>query len=139
MQSEEGEKQEIMNATLQISLLVIILLYFIWMIKMLSSGSINLRYSLLWLAVGFIMLLLVVFPGAAEKIFHAIGIQELTNGIFAAALFGIVIVATSITSIVSLLNNKLKSLIQAVGLLEKRVRELEAEINQKDITDEKNN
>ncbi len=116
-----------MNITLQLTLLIIIVLYFIGMVRMLSSGKINLRYALLWFAVTLAMLLLVIFPNAADKVFHVFGIQELTNGIFAVALFGIIIIATSITSIVSLLNNKLKTMIQSVGMLEKRVRELESE------------
>ena len=114
-----------MDTTLQISLLVIILVYFIGMIKLLSRGSVNLKYALLWIAVGFAMLLLVVFSDTANIIFQLFGIKELTNGIFAVALFGLVIIATSITSIVSTLNNKLKSTIQHAAILEQRVRELE--------------
>ena len=120
-----GINKQKMNTALQLTLIIVIILYFIGMFRLLAQGKVNLRYSLLWICVGIVMMLSVLFPNAAYTLLHFVGVQELTNGIFAVALLGIVIITTSITSIISMHDKKLRRAIQTIGLLEKRIRELE--------------
>ncbi len=71
------------------------------------------------------MILIAVFPQILNSIFNILGIQVYSNGIFAILLFFFMVILMSITSIVSILNHKVRSLTQEVALLEKRIRELE--------------
>ncbi|MDD3346473.1 DUF2304 domain-containing protein [Oscillibacter sp.] len=114
-----------MSKTLQIAMLLAVLLYFILLIRMLKKKTLNLKYTLLWLFSGVLMLLLATFPGFLDWFSKLVGIYEPTNALFAIIFFCVIIILMSLTAIVSKLNEKNKRLIQSVALLEKRVRELE--------------
>lgn len=110
---------------LQITMLIAVELYFLIVFRLLKKKTLNLKYTLLWLASGIIMLALAIFPQILGWFAALVGIYEPTNALFAFMFFCVIIILMSITAIVSKLNEKSKRLIQSVALLEKRVRELE--------------
>ena len=112
---------------LQITMLVAVGLYFLIVFRLLKKKTLNLKYTLLWLASGIIILALAIFPQILGWFAALVGIYEPTNALFAFMFFCVIIILMSITAIVSKLNEKSKRLIQSVALLEKRVRELEDE------------
>lgn len=113
------------SKTLQIMMLLAVALYFIIVLFLLKKRSLNLKYTLLWLLSGGIMLLLAVFPQILNMFANIVGIYEPTNALFSIICFCIIIILMSLTAIVSKLNEKSKKVIQKMALLEKRVRELE--------------
>ena len=112
---------------LQIAMLIAVGLYFLIVFQLLKRKTLNLKYTLLWLASGVVMLVLAVFPQILGWFAALVGIYDPTNALFAFMFFCVIILLMSITAIVSKLNEKSKQLIQSVALLEKRVRELEDE------------
>ena len=114
------------STTLRIAMLVAVAVYFYLVLRLLKKKSLNLKYTLLWLLSGIIMLILAVFPQILNG-FATVGIYEPTNALFAVIFFCIIIILMSLTAIVSKLNEKSKRLIQSIALLEKRVRILENE------------
>lgn len=92
---------------------------------MLKKNSLALKYTLLWLFTGIVMVLVVIFPSIIAVPLRHIGIVEWTNGIFALLLLFLIIICISITSIVSKLNDRNRKLTQKCALYEKRIRELE--------------
>lgn len=117
-----------MSKTLQIFMLAAVALYFVLLIYFLRRKRINLKYSLLWLFSGIVMLLLAVFPRMLDRAAAIVGIASPVNALFAIVLFCVMIILMSLTAIVSRLNNQLLQLAQANALLERRVRELEAKV-----------
>ena len=117
-----------MSKTLQIFMLIAVALYFALLIYFLRRKRINLKYSLLWLFSGVVMLLLALFPGILDRTAAIVGIASPVNALFAIVLFCVMIILMSLTAIVSRLNNQLLQLAQTNALLEKRVRELEAKV-----------
>lgn len=114
-----------MELFLRISLLAGIVLYFILIVYFLKKKALSLKYTLLWFASGFMMLLLVIFPNILYKVADFLGFVSPVNALFAVVIFFMLCILMSITSIVSKLNSKNKSVAQQLALLEKRVRELE--------------
>ena len=112
---------------LQIAMLIAVGLYFMIVFQLLKRKTLNLKYTLLWLASGVVMLVLTAFPQILGWFAALVGIYDPTNALFAFMFFCAIILLMSITAIVSKLNEKSKKLIQSVALLEKRVRELEDE------------
>lgn len=110
---------------LRIAMLLAVVLYFGLVFHLLKRKSLNLKYTLLWLFSGVMMLLLAVFPQILNAFTSLVGIYEPTNALFAVIFFCIIIILMSLTAIVSKLNEKSKRLIQSIALLEKRVRDLE--------------
>lgn len=116
-----------MNATLRIWFLVALMIYFICVFYLLKKRRLELKYTLLWLFSGTVMLLVVLFPSPFERILSSIGVLELTNGLFALVLFLFLIIFISMTAVLSELNNKFRTLSQKFALCEKKVRDLERE------------
>lgn len=117
-----------MNSSLRIVLAIALLLYYICIFYFLKKKSLTLKYTLLWLFSGLVMVLVLIFPQALERILHAMGIVELTNGVFGLVCFALLIILLSITSIVSMLNEKLRKLVQQCAMYEKRIRDLERKL-----------
>lgn len=114
-----------MTFQLQITLIVCLIGFFIVILHLLKKQALQLRYIIIWLFTGAVMLLLAIFPNILNAIAKLVGIYDPTNGLFAMMIFFILIMLLSITSIVSLLTNQNKKVAQQLALLEKRVREVE--------------
>lgn len=114
-----------MTKTFQVFMLLAVLLYFVLLVQMLKRKNLNLKYTLVWLFSGILMLVLSAFPQLLNEFAGLLGVYDPTNALFALVFFCGIIILMSLTAIVSHLNEKNKRLIQSVALLEKRVRELE--------------
>ncbi len=110
---------------LQIALLVALGIYFFLVFYLLKKKMLNLKYTLLWLAAGLVMLVLTICPQILATVSALVGVFDPTNALFAVIFFCVIIILMSLTAIVSRLNERLKRLIQSDALLEKRVRDLE--------------
>ena len=116
-----------MNSILQIAILCAIVVYFGLLVFFLKKRTLHLKYTLLWLLSGILMLLLTLFPSLLEGLASFLGVYAPTNALFAIIIFCLIIILVSITAIVSKLNDRVKRLTQSQALLEKRIRELETD------------
>ena len=110
---------------LQIVLIVAIIVYFAAILKFLKDKALELKYTLLWLFAGVVMLIMVVFPHLLSSVVHMFGIQDNMNGLYILILGFVLMILMALTSIVSRQSNKTKILVQEIAILEKRVRDLE--------------
>lgn len=120
-------------ATLRIVLSVAVICYFIIILYYLKKKMLELRYTLIWLAAGLCMGIMVFFPSLLIDFVHLLGIESNMNGLFILCLAFIIAILMMLTAIVSRFAMKVRTLIQEISMLEKRIRELENQIN-----DEKN-
>lgn len=120
-------------ATLRIVLSVAVICYFIIILYYLKKRMLELRYTLIWLAAGVCMGIMVFFPSLLIDFVHLLGIESNMNGLFILCFAFIIAILMMLTAIVSRFAMKVRTLIQEISMLEKRIRELE---NQK--SDEKN-
>ena len=116
-----------MSRTLQIAMLLAVVVYFFFLFHLLKKKRLNIKYTLLWIFSGILMLILALFPRILDVFAKMIGIYEPTNALFAVIFFCIIIILMSLTAIVSKMNERIKRLAQSVALLEKRLREHEEE------------
>ncbi len=114
-----------LSHTAQISMLIALAFYAAILLTLLRNKRLNLRYALLWIFSGVLMLVLALFPGILPAIAEMVGIVSHTNALFALVFFCLILILMSLTAIVSGLNDKVKKLAQDNALLEKRLRELE--------------
>ena len=115
---------------LQIFMLLAVVFYFIVLFKLLQKKRLNLKYTLLWIVSGFLMLIFATFPKTLNVLAHLIGVYEPTNALFALIFFCIIMILMSLTAIVSKLNERVKRLTQSIALLEKRIRDQERGIQE---------
>lgn len=114
-----------MSVTLRIFILIGIVFYFVLIFHFLKKKELALKYTLLWLAAGAVMLFFDVCPGLLTWMVHFLGIELPVNGIFALCIFFLIILLMSLTSIVSKQTERIRRLTQYTATLEKRIRQLE--------------
>lgn len=122
-----------MNTSLRIAISIALVVYYACIFYFLKKKSLTLKYTLLWLFTGLVMVLVVIFPQVLEQILHWVGVVELTNGLFGIVCFALLIILLSITSIVSIMNEKMRRLVQQCAMYEKRIRELEMKLGNENI------
>lgn len=115
-------------ATLRIVLSVAVICYFIIILYYLKKRMLELRYTLIWLAAGVCMGIMVFFPQFLIDFVHLLGIESNMNGLFILCFAFIIAILMMLTAIVSRFALKVRKLIQEISMLEKRIRELENQV-----------
>lgn len=111
--------------SLRIAILIALFFYFFILIMLLRQKRLALKYTLLWLFSGLLMLILSIFPQLLCGVTRLLGIQLQSNALFALLFFCGMIILMSMTSIISKQNEAIKQLVQYTAQLEKRVRDME--------------
>lgn len=112
--------------TLRVVLIIAVISYFIIILMFLKRKALALKYTLLWLAAGVVLGIMVIWPDTLTRFIHLLGITGNMNGLFILCIAFLMMILMSITSIVSKQTEKIKNLTQTVAKMEKRIRELEA-------------
>ncbi len=112
--------------TLRVTLIIAVCFYFIFILHYLKNKMLELKYTLIWLAAGFVMILLIAFPELLMTFVAVFGIESNMNGLYILVLAFVITTLMTLTSIVSRQNLKIRILIQELSIMEKRIRELES-------------
>lgn len=118
--------------TLQVTLSIAVICYFIIILYYLKRKMLELKYTLIWLVAGVVMGIMIYFPELTVWFVHLIGMQDNMNGFYIMCLAFIIMILMTLTSIVSRQQLKIRILIQEISMLEKRIRELEMQDGDKD-------
>ncbi len=111
--------------TLRITLIFAVISYFVFILYYLKNKMLELKYTLIWLAAGLVMIVLIAFPELLMTFVAFFGIESNMNGLYILVLAFIIMTLMTLTSIVSRQNLKIRILVQELSILEKRIRELE--------------
>ena len=110
---------------LQIFAVLAVLAFLAVLIILLRKNRLSLKYSLLWLFSGIVLLILSLFPGLLDSFSRLIGVYSSVNALFAVLIGCIILLMISFTAIVSKEKKEIVRLVQEMSLLENRLRELE--------------
>lgn len=111
--------------TLQVTLSVAVICYFIIILYYLKRRMLELKYTLIWLVAGVVMGVMIYFPELTVKFVGIFGIQSNMNGLYILCIAFIFMILMTLTSIASRQQLKIRILIQEISMMEKRIRELE--------------
>lgn len=111
--------------TLQITLSIAVVCYFIIILYYLKRRMLELKYTLIWLVAGIIMGIMIYFPELLVRFARMLGIESNMNGLYILCIAFILMILMTLTAIVSRQQMKIRTLIQEISMLEKRIRELE--------------
>ncbi|MCH5248902.1 MAG: DUF2304 domain-containing protein [Lachnospiraceae bacterium] len=112
--------------TLQVTLSIAVICYFIIILYYLKRKMLELKYTLVWLVVGLIMGIMIYFPELLVHFVRILGIESNMNGLYILCIAFIIMILMTLTSIASRQQMKIRILIQELSMMEKRVRELES-------------
>lgn len=110
-------------STLRIVLLIGVIIYFIFILHFLKNKALELKYTLTWVAAGFVMLLFIIFPHLLPWLIHLLGVESNMNGLFLLAIAFLMILSMILTSIVSRQMRKINRLVQQVAILENELNQ----------------
>lgn len=114
-----------MTLKLQIILTVTLLIVFIMLINQVRKEKLDLKYALPWMALLAGLLIIDLFPGITEWMAGVMGITLPINMLMLLGLAFSVTIIFFLTAMMSKEIDKQKQLTQELGLLTKRVAELE--------------
>lgn len=116
-----------MTTNLRIFLLLFSVLFLFVIFRSVSRGRLQLKYALMWIAVGIILIIAAVFPDIVSFFSSLLGFHVASNMVFMIAIVLILTVCLSLTMIVSWQARDIRVLIERVSLLEKRLSEKDDE------------
>lgn len=125
--------------TLQITLSVAVICYFIIILYYLKKRMLELKYTLIWLVAGVVMGVMIYFPELLMYFVGIFGIQSNMNGLYILCIAFIFMILMTLTSIASRQQLKIRILIQEISMMEKRIRELEDKNHHGDKSEEAGN
>ncbi len=115
-----------MNSRLQIIMIIASLLFLCYIVLMLHSKKIELKYTLAWLLAGVSLLAAAVFPGILTFISHLLNIVEPVNTLFLSIIFFMLLILFTLTIALSRNANRVKTLTQEIGMIKTELERLAA-------------
>ncbi len=107
-----------MSQTLQIASVVACSALLVYVFYLVGRKSLQLRYSLLWLALSTVVLISSLFPGPLFQLSQLFGFTNASNFIFFCGALFLLAIVLNLSSIVSRQAASIKSLTQKIALLE---------------------
>ena len=118
----------LMSDRFRLVLLVVVLVYFVVAVRLIHRKKLSLNYSLLWLFMLLVLLIMILFPQLVYGLTALVGIDLPINMLFTGFAFISLVLLFYLTCIVSRENEKSRTMAQQIALLEKRIRELEEKV-----------
>ena len=119
-----------MTLELQIWMLLGAAAYLLLIFWMLKTHRLNVRYSLVWLLFGLALVLFAAVPYVVFVLRDIFDIQMPSNLVFAMVIGFVLLISLSISAAITDFAECIKRLTQTVAILEKRVRQLESQLDQ---------
>jgi hypothetical protein len=114
-----------MTIQLRIILIVMVLLTWAIAVKEIKKKNLELQYTISWLFLLFVILLVSIFPGILNWLSSVMGIELPINMVFFLGFIFTLIIIYRLTSAVSKMSREITSLTQKIALLEKELRDYE--------------
>jgi hypothetical protein len=110
-----------MSKTLIIALIIFSIIWLIIILRDVKKGSISIKYSLIWLLMALILLLVGVFPSFMEYVAELFGFTTISNLVIGIILSLLMLITLVLTHIVTKQKNQIRVLTQEVALIKKKV------------------
>lgn len=109
-----------MTVTASLFISIIIISFLLFLVNLIKTDKLAIRYSLSWFILAFLVLFFTWFPKVLTFLAHLFGIYSPTNMLFFLGFCLSLSIIFSLTNSISIQNNKLKHLTQEIALIKKR-------------------
>lgn len=110
-----------MTFKLQIILLIACICALGFIFKLVAKGTLQLKYSILWLLVGVLFTTMAIFPRILNFISDILGVFTPVNALFLIGYIFLLTLVFSLTIAVSKYSDKVRELSQQIALLKKEM------------------
>lgn len=114
-----------MTLQLRIILFILVILALILFFHRIKNQKLALQYSLSWLGLLVILLIVVLFPDLLYHFSNAVGIELPINMIFFLGFIFTLLIIYNLTAAISKMSNEIKDLTQKIALMEKELHDNE--------------
>lgn len=113
-----------MSWTLRICLIVVCIIACVYVLRRIRRSQMAIEDAIYWIVVSIALVIISIFPQIPDFLSNLLGIRAPSNFVFLAVIFVVIVKLFSLSMEVSLLKQKLKSMIQNVAIREKELEEL---------------
>ena len=112
-----------MNLTLRIGLIIAALLVFAFIAYTVKTRRLNIKYSIVWLLWGILIILISVFADGFFEFAHLIGIEMPSNAIFLITIGTLYVLTFYVYVMISKHNEEIIKLTYEVSMLKKQLED----------------
>jgi hypothetical protein len=109
-----------MSLVLRLELVIFAIICMILILWVVKKEKLLMKYALVWLLSGFLMIIAVIIPNFMEKISGLLGFEKTSNMIFLGAFALLLYITFSLTIIVSKQSSQIRLLTQEVSILKSK-------------------
>lgn len=113
-----------MNSRLQTIMIIASLIFLCYIILMLRSKKIELKYTLAWFLAGISLLITALFPDLLRLLSSLLNIVEPVNTLFLFIIFFMLLIIFTLTIALSRNANRVKTLTQEIGIIKMELEKL---------------
>jgi hypothetical protein len=113
-----------MNSVLRIILIIGSLGFFIFILNMVRTKKLELKYALTWILTSFSFVLLSIFPEILFFITELMHIELPVNALYLCVIFLLLMIVFTLTVAVSRQALRIKTLVQEIGLLKETLERM---------------
>lgn len=111
-----------MSKTLIIALIIFSIIWLIIILRDVRKGNISIRYSLIWLLMALILLLVGVFPSFMEFVASSFGFTTISNLVIGIILSLLMLITLVLTHIVTKQKNQIRVLTQELAIIKNEIK-----------------
>lgn len=112
-----------LSSSLRVILIVASVLFFVFIINMVRTKKLELKYALTWILTSLSFVIMSVFPETVFFVAKLLSIELPVNALFLCVIFLLLLMVFALTVAVSRQASRIKKLVQEIGLLEAEMRE----------------
>ena len=112
-----------MSLRLRIFLIISTLIFIIGIIRSIKKNDVNIKYSLIWLFSGILIIIVTIIPNLLEILSKFLGFELVSNMIFLLAILLLLVLSYSFTVILSRHSKRIRLLTQEISILKAEIEQ----------------
>lgn len=110
-----------MSGTLRTTLIIGSVLFFVFIINMVRTKKLELKYALIWILTSLSFIIMSVFPETVFFVARMLEVEVAANALFLCIIFLMLLMVFALTVAVSRQASRIKRLVQEMGLLKSEI------------------
>ena len=116
-----------MSETLKVFLVILLFISLILIVSRLKHKKLSIRYGVIWIILIILLIISLLFSDLYFDLAKFLGFEKTSNMVFLFSFFFLFYLNFTLVTTISVLNDKVKNLIQEISILKERVEKNEKE------------
>lgn len=112
-----------MSSTLRTTLIIGSVLFFVFIINMVRTKKLELKYALIWILTSLSFIIMSVFPETVFIVAKVLEVEVASNALFLCIIFLLLLMVFALTVAVSRQAGRIKRLVQEMGILKAEIND----------------